>query len=1286
MTNYMQKLDEKRQKLVNTLIEFIETNSTQWDAGWYSVASGTPINGKTQKKYNGLNAFYLMVLAIKHGYKDPRWITFNQAKELGANVKSGEKSSEVFYWSYYDKKTKKPFDERTVENMDAEERKQYLNDYVRPVLKFYQVFNAEQCENMPVYERPATPEMDAEERARQNAVIERIISNSAAPVNFDGGNKAYYSPSDDSIHLPEISAFKTMQDYYATALHEIAHSTGHESRLNRDLSGMFGKPAYAKEELRAELASVFMQVDYGISIEGKHFENHGAYLASWLHAVKNNMKEFFSAAADAEKISYYIADNYLQEHKEEINEQKPVFDEKSSFAKQVDEVLSGADTTSTHLKVMSTPLILRQLGAENLPVVMTARHLKNIVADSGNDPNVNYHGLDADLVKKLPELLADPVMVMDSMTRDDSVVVLTATVDKENRPVIGAIKFDGRGNLNDIEINANVLTSTYGKDNFNEFLQRNVDADTILYWNKEKSQELLKTPGVQFPDNLNSLTTNTIIRKAKAFVNNLDEGDENNTNKEKDGSNQVEQVQQVEQVEQVGIDEEQIRIDARFKAENLNQAFEEAERRAKRDNVSYVVIEWSESSSIALKDNTVMTFAEADKILQSLNEAEKENLGYYKTKLHIYCPVENSDGWYKDCRFDLGSEESGGLVRHMQEVSKYLSDSKERDEVDKFITNIQRELAHAAGLAFSDTPFDSLEDDNPYVYDGSMSVEDFKLMQSQIEQAEQVQQVEQAEQVINFDDYKIGEPLTIKSRVQGWDDWKTSEIKNKEARKAAEWLILNGYEEEQEVREAFYDRQTSKMADYITEAEKQDEAKILEVARKYKSKQVQQVEQVQTVGQAPQTTQSKKKGSITIPNSLVGEERGKSTKINMPDGEYSSFVFFTPTKFVQRDEETGEVQLSVNNTFKYVLMQGNKRVELTGSELRQAMAGQEIGHKAQRILSEENAQTLSDLYRNVPEEMRQYPNWCVYKTRWNEEKGKKDKQIYSPTLGIKAGKMQWASIDKPETWSTFDEAMKFAEENDCAGLVFALNGEGISCIDLDKSIVKDGKLNDLTTDKPEGTLSELAARLSDEMQGTYIETSASGNGIHIFVKDDILSKGKYKNRVETPEGEIEVYDERRFMSMTGNLRSKTVRLSKSPVATTQWLQKTLGKKVAENVNIPQPRRAAGQIDTSDSAVIERIRRSKKAAEFDALYRGDNVTGDNSRNDFKLLNMLAFFTDCDAGQMERIFESSNLYRPEKGKQYVELSVNKAISTLHTRMSDKALYGKGKQNGGRKGNSK
>ena len=189
-----------------------------------------------------------------------------------------------------------------------------------------------------------------------------------------------------------------------------------------------------------------------------------------------------------------------------------------SFGEQVDAVLNGADTTSTHLKVMETPKILQDVGLPDLPILMTARHLRSIVQDNGND-KMNYHGLGVETVKELPDKLANPIMILDSLTRDDSIVVVTESVDKENRPIIAAIMLEGKGYYGDEEISANILTSTYGKDYFGNFIERNISAENVLYVNKEKSQELFKIPGLQFPRTLEKLDFDTSIRNSRAFVN-----------------------------------------------------------------------------------------------------------------------------------------------------------------------------------------------------------------------------------------------------------------------------------------------------------------------------------------------------------------------------------------------------------------------------------------------------------------------------------------------------------------------------------------------------------------------------------------------------------------------------------------------------------------------------------------------------------------------------------------------------------------------------------------------
>lgn len=286
---------------------------------------------------------------------------------------------------------------------------------------------------------------------------------------------------------------------------------------------------------------------------------------------------------------------------------------------------------------------------------------------------------------------------------------------------------------------------------------------------------------------------------------------------------------------------------------------------------------------------------------------------------------------------------------------------------------------------------------------------------------------------------------------------------------------------------------------------------------------------------------------------------------------------------------------------------------------------------------------LSLLQKNTPQIMKELDNWCVFKTKWNEEKGKKDKYIISPING------RWAKINDSSTWTDFKTALKYAEENNCEGLSFALNGNAITCIDLDKCY-KNGKLNSLS--------SEMLGYFSN----TYVEQSASGNGIHIFFLGDVLENGTYKNRNESERGEIEVYDSSRFISMTGKTITSTNELEICSNSAKEILQKTLGKKTQNKVFAPS------RNNQSDAEVIAKIRNSKVANDFNNLMAGISLTGDHSRDDFKLLNILAFFTDCDKWQMESIFATSALYRPEK-KAYLQRSIENACSTLVKRQNYK-----------------
>lgn len=752
-----ERIQQVRDDMVKTLLEHIEKNPTDWQSGWNNIAAGAPYNGKTNTAYRGINALYLALIGAKQGYKDARWVTFNQAKELGASVKKGEKSSPVIFFEIYDRATKKAFSSLTVKDMTDEEKTTYMKENVYAVMKYSSVFNAEQCHNFPERKEIA---MSEEERAKQNIKIEAIIANSSAPIRYDGGSRAYYSPGTDSIHLPVIQAFNTMQDYCATVLHEIAHSTGHESRLNRNLSGGFGSESYAREELCAELACVFMQMEQGIQLNGKHITNHAAYLNSWLEAAKKDTSVFFKAAADAQRVADYVAQNYLQ--------------------------------------------------------------------------------------------------------KEDSAVL--------------------------------------------------EEDEKVVLQNKS-------------PQDMAEITQN------KAF-------------------------------------------------------------------------------------------------------------------------------------------------------------------------------------------------------------------------------------------------------------------------KTHEWL------------------------------------------------------------------------SIELPNESVGGKYGESTMIKMPKGEYSYYAFYVSSKMLKNVD--GKLQLNVASDYVYRLNNDGRQVELTGAELKDSFAGMTIGKQPVRVApSRAYAKTYEALEKNVPEEMKALPNWCVYKTFQREDKDKKGKVLKSAVTG------EGASSKRASDWTDFNTAMEYAKQNGYAGVSFLLEAKnGITCIDLDECI----------KNAQTGEMKERAEKLIEGLKGTYMERSTSGNGVHIFIKDDVLKNGKYRSTsVNAEKGDLEVYDNQRVISMTGDMLSETNNLIRAGSAMTVYLRRELGEQRQEVKASSTFNRVTFATEMSDSELIGWIRGSKKGRDFDDLYSGKGISGNKSNDDAKLAHMLLYFSGGEKEQTFRIMRESGSYRPEKSDDYYRHTIeemDKKITDYAHRPRTEEVSSSNRNNGKKK----
>jgi len=276
-----------RQKVTDDLVRMIGEGTAPWQRPWDgSAALSMPHNPVSNVRYRGMNLLWLM----SRGGDDPRWMTYKQAESKGWQVKKGERGTQIEYWKWRDTKTES----------DPETHETTLVTTERRVPQVFHatVFNARQIEGIPprdLVEKPAPfPPIER---------VEAILRNSGAGIHHDGGDRAYYSPSSDSIHLPPRSSFGTEKDYYGTALHELGHWTGHQSRLNRDLSGGFGTEKYAREELRAEIGSFFLAVETGIPHDPGR---HASYVDSWISALTKDPNEIFRASRDAGLIADYV--------------------------------------------------------------------------------------------------------------------------------------------------------------------------------------------------------------------------------------------------------------------------------------------------------------------------------------------------------------------------------------------------------------------------------------------------------------------------------------------------------------------------------------------------------------------------------------------------------------------------------------------------------------------------------------------------------------------------------------------------------------------------------------------------------------------------------------------------------------------------------------------------------------------------------------------------------------------------------------------------------------------
>lgn len=281
------------QVVANQIIESLKAGTAPWLKPWEpGTGNGqVPYNPITGKRYRGINALYLML----NQSDDNRWLTYKQAQSMDAQVRKGEKGTTIQYWKFHEEQIKQDDAGKPVLDEHGNPLKVQVN-LERPKVFYATVFHASQIDNMPEL-ITKEPDWSLIERA------EKLLHNSGATIIHSEADRAFYRLSTDSIHLPPKEQFKSAANYYATALHELGHWSGHPSRLDRDLGHPFGSDAYAKEELRAEIASMLLGAELGI---GHAPSQHTAYIKSWIQVLEDEPLEIFRASADAEKIVSHL--------------------------------------------------------------------------------------------------------------------------------------------------------------------------------------------------------------------------------------------------------------------------------------------------------------------------------------------------------------------------------------------------------------------------------------------------------------------------------------------------------------------------------------------------------------------------------------------------------------------------------------------------------------------------------------------------------------------------------------------------------------------------------------------------------------------------------------------------------------------------------------------------------------------------------------------------------------------------------------------------------------------
>lgn len=289
------------EEFAEKIIKMLEEGTAPRQKPWTPAQNMAPRNPLSGTVYRGVNRLHLAM----QGYADPRWMTLKQANDAGYRIKQGSRSTPVVYYQFTREQDKMDENGQPVLGDDGTPVRETV-ELARPILRMARVFNAAQVENFP-----PIPEQEKAFAWNPQEKAEAVLANSGAIIRHDQRDRAFYRPSSDEIHLPPKTRFAQADQYYATALHELGHWTGHPDRLNREF-GPFGSSTYAKEELRAEISSWMVGQDIGV---GHDPGQHAAYVKSWIAALKDDPLEIMRACRDAERIHDFVLSMEMQKEK-----------------------------------------------------------------------------------------------------------------------------------------------------------------------------------------------------------------------------------------------------------------------------------------------------------------------------------------------------------------------------------------------------------------------------------------------------------------------------------------------------------------------------------------------------------------------------------------------------------------------------------------------------------------------------------------------------------------------------------------------------------------------------------------------------------------------------------------------------------------------------------------------------------------------------------------------------------------------------------------------------------